>query len=274
MNNNEPCIECKKVHPTYMLEVVLILGLERRQKIMELLKQDNKVYVNTLSKLFKVTEETIRRDLEKLETEGLLCRSHGGAVLKGPTSEDLSFSRRSVENSPFKQIIAEKAKLLINDGDTVMVDSSTTVSALIRLLTTKKNITMITNSIKLLNDFADTDFKMISSGGDLRAHSFALVGTSACKALARYYVDFAIISCKGIDREKGIMESNEAESNVKQQMSQQAKSTILLVDHSKFDKIAFTKTLDFSDIDYIITDQEPDMNWISFFRKHDIKLIY
>jgi len=254
--------------------VIYILGLERRQKIMEYLKQDNKVYVNKLSKLFKVTEETIRRDLEKLENEGLLQRSHGGAVLKEPTSEDLSFSNRVAVNYTFKQAIAEKAKLLINDGDTIMVDSSTTALALIQLLTSKKNITIITNSIKLLNDFADANFKMISSGGDLRAHSFALVGTSACKALARYYVDFAIISCKGIDREKGIMESNELESNVNQQMSQQAKSTILLVDHSKFDKIAFTKTLEFMNIDYIITDQEPDTNWISFFKKQNVKLIY
>lgn len=254
--------------------MIFILGLERRQKIMEYLKQDSKVYVNELSKLFKVTEETIRRDLEKLESEGLLYRSHGGAVLKEPTSEDLSFSKRSAENYPFKQTIAEKAKLLINDGDTIMADSSTTALALIHLLANKKNITIITNSIKLLNDFADTNFKMISSGGDLRAHSFALVGTSACKALSRYYVDFAIISCKGIDREKGIMESNEAESNIKQQMIQQAKSTLLLVDHSKFDKIAFTKTLDFTDVDYIVTDQKPDIEWINFFKKHNIKLIY
>ncbi|WP_177173450.1 DeoR/GlpR family DNA-binding transcription regulator [Propionispora vibrioides] len=251
-----------------------MLGLERRQKIMECLKQNNKVYVNELSKLFQVTEETIRRDLEKLENEGLLYRSHGGAVLKDPIIEDLSFSKRSVENSPAKQIIADKAKLLINDGDTIMVDSSTTAQALIHLLVNKKNITIITNSIKLLNDFADTDFTMISTGGDLRSHSFAQVGTAACKALSRYYVDFAIISCKGIDREKGIMESNEAESDIKQQMVRQVRSTLLLVDHSKFDKISFIKTLDFTDVDYIVTDQKPDIGWINFLKKHNIKLIY
>ncbi|EGO65539.1 DeoR family transcriptional regulator [Acetonema longum DSM 6540] len=254
--------------------MIFILGIERRQQIMEHLLQDNKVYVGSLSKIFKVTEETIRRDLEKLENEGLLQRSHGGAVLKEPTGEDFSFAKRAAVNCPFKQNLAEKAKFLINDGDTIMVDSSTTALTLMHLLVNKKNITIITNSIKLLNDFADANFKMISCGGDLRTHSCALVGTAACRALTRYYVDFTVISCKGIDREKGIMESNEAESHIKQQMIRQAKSKLLLVDHTKFDKIAFTKTMDFNEIDYIVTDQEPDALWVSFLRKQNVKLIY
>lgn len=251
----------------------VILGLERRQKIMEYLKQDNKVYVNSLSKILAVTEETIRRDLEKLETEGLLYRSHGGAVLKAPICEDLAFTKRCTENYFLKKSIAEKARFLINDGDTIMVDSSTTALALLHLLSNKSNITIITNSVKILNDFADDNFKIISCGGALRVHSFALIGTAACKVLSRYYVDFAVFSCKALNREKGIMESNEAESNIKQQMIQQAKTKILLVDQTKFDKIAFMKTLDFIDIDYIVTDQKPDAEWISFLKKQNVNLI-
>ena len=92
-----------------------MLGIERRRKIMERLNQDNKVYVADLSKFFNVTEETIRRDLEKLENQDLLRRSYGGAVLNEHTSEDLSFVKRTTINSEDKEIIAEKAAALIGD---------------------------------------------------------------------------------------------------------------------------------------------------------------
>ena len=252
----------------------MMLGIERRQKIMECLTTERKVYVADLSKILKVTEETVRRDLEKLETQDLLRRSYGGAVLNEHTSEDLSFLKRNSINNTDKQAIAKKAEFLVNDNDTLMVDSSTTCLTLLHQLKSKKELTIITNSIKLVNDFVSSPFTIISSGGTLRAHSYALVGPSACNSLQNYYVDLAIISCKGIDRDKGIMESNEQESIIKQQMMKQAKKCILLIDHSKFDKTAFTRTGDFTCIDYIVTNQMPSQDWIDFFDKSGIKLIY
>ena len=251
-----------------------MLGIERRRKIMERLNQDNKVYVADLSKFFNVTEETIRRDLEKLENQDLLRRSYGGAVLNEHTSEDLSFVKRTTINSEDKEIIAEKAAALIGDGDTIMVDSSTTCLTLLQHLKQKKNLTIITNSIRLVNDFVNSPFTMISSGGILRAHSFALTGGTACATLKKYYVDIAIISCKGIDREKGLMESNEEESEIKQIMIGQAKKSILLADHSKFSKTAFIKTCDFDALSAIVTDVDPGSNWTEFLAKQNIKLVF
>ena len=98
-----------------------MLGLERRQRIMEKIRLDRKVYISDLAKTFKVTEETIRRDLEKLEGQDLLRRSYGGAVITESTSEDLSYKRRSAINSESKLAIAEKAARLIQDGDTIMM---------------------------------------------------------------------------------------------------------------------------------------------------------
>ena len=250
-----------------------MLGIERRRKIMERLNQDRKVYVSDLSQLFTVTEETIRRDLEKLENQDLLRRSYGGAVLNEHTSEDLSFIKRTAINSEDKERIAEKAASLISDGDTIMVDSSTTCLALLQHLKQKKDLTIITNSIRLVNDFVNSPFRMISSGGILRSHSYALTGSVACATLKKYYVDLAIISCKGIDREKGLMESNEEESEIKQIMIEQAKKAILLADHSKFGKTAFIKTCDFSKIAAIVTDADPGDAWKEFLAKQQIKLI-
>lgn len=251
-----------------------MLGLERRQKIMEKIRLDRKVYVSELAKSFKVTEETIRRDLEKLESQDLLRRSYGGAVIAESTSDELSYTRRSTINSESKLAIAEKAASLIHDGDTIMMDSSTTCQALLQRLKGQRDITVITNSIRLMSDFTNSGFKMICTGGTMRESSCALTGSIACQTLSKYYVDFAFISCKSIDLKKGIMESNESESRVKSVMMQQARKTILLVDHSKFDKTAFVKCDDFEHIDTVVTDDAPSKEWQEYFSDHHISLIF
>lgn len=251
-----------------------MLGLERRQKIMEILHRDNKVYVSKLAKLFNVTEETVRRDLEKLESQNLITRSYGGAVLAESTSEDLSFNKRSSLNSESKQLIALKAYDLISDGDTVMVDSSTTCQMLLQQMKGKKNITVITNSIRLMNDFMGTNFTMICTGGTIRTNSCALTGPTTSNTLKTYYVDFALISCKGLDQERGITESNESEGKVKQLMMQQARRVILLADHSKFDKTAFVRCGEFENITHLVTDTAPSDSWQQFLTEKKVRLIY
>ena len=250
-----------------------MLGIERRQLILEKLREERKVYVADLSAFLKVTQETIRRDLEKLEAAGRLLRSHGGAVPNEPANEDLSFASRAAANSELKQTIAAKAATLVNDGASIMADSSSTVLALCHLLKSRRDITVVTNSIKIMVDCAGSGLNLISSGGTLRAHSLALVGNAACRTLASYNVDLAIFSCKGLDLERGVTESNEPEAVIKQIMARQAKVRILLADHSKFDKAVFAKTLDFADIDSVVTDSEPSHKWTAYFKENDIQLI-
>lgn len=252
-----------------------MLGIERRQLIMDKIKQDKKVYVSELSQLFRVTEETVRRDLEKLEGDNLLRRSYGGAVLnEQKASEDLSFLKRSTINSETKEYIAQKAQDLISDGDTIMVDSSTTCLALLHHLQKHKDITIITNSIRLAYDFSTAPFRIISTGGSLRSNSMALTGSATCTALERYYADIALISCKGIHKQRGVMESNEEESVVKQIMLAQAKKSLLLIDSSKFDKTAFVKTCELSAIDTLVTDKRPEDSWLETLTQKQVELIY
>lgn len=250
-----------------------MLGLERRETIMEILHEKNKVYVSELAKQFQVTEETIRRDLEKLEGEGLLKRSYGGAMLIKSTSEDLSFSKRSSINNESKLAIAAKAEELINDGDTVMVDSSTTCRALLLRLKGKKKITIITNSIRITSDFIGSGFDVICTGGNLRSSSGSLTGTLACNALKNYYADFALISCKGLDPAKGLMESNDNEADVKRTMMAQSRQVILLADHSKFNKTAFVRCGSFDELSFLVTDQKLSPDWQKFLSDHQIQLI-
>ncbi|MCD7898026.1 MAG: DeoR/GlpR family DNA-binding transcription regulator [Planctomycetaceae bacterium] len=250
-----------------------MLGIERRQKIFDQLQRDRKVHVGDLAESFNVTQETIRRDLKKLEAGGHLQRSHGGAVLLQPGNEDLSFAKRTAENYELKQIVARKAAGLVTDGASLMADSSSTILALFDLLRARKDLTVVTNSNRILNDFSSSSMELISTGGNLRAHSQSLVGPAACRTIATYCVDVAVFSCKGIDREHGITESNEPEAVVKQAMAKQAKNRVLLVDSTKFDQVVFAKTLEFSDIEYVITDAMPNRRWIDFFRKNEIQLV-
>jgi len=251
-----------------------MLAIERRQKIVEIIQTDRKVHVSNLSQLFDVTEETIRRDLEKLENDNMLTRTYGGAVLNQHTSEDLSFPTRKSINSELKQKIALKAAQLINNGTTIMMDTSSTCLELLPILQDKRDITIITNSIKIPHDFSNSDFNIISTGGTLRAFSLALVGSAAHNTLQNYYVDMTIMSCKGLSLDKGIMESNEPESELKKRMVKQAEKVILLADHTKFNKTAFIKLFDFSYIDYVITDCEPAANWMDLFKEHNIQVIF
>ncbi len=250
-----------------------MLGIERRKKIMQQLNEHQKVYVQDLSRLFNVTDETIRRDLEKLEQQNLVKRCYGGAVINDHTSQDISFLKRIDINIASKRHIAKKAEFLVNDGDTLMIDASTTCLALLRHLRNKKKLTIITNSIIVINEFVNGDYNIISTGGNLRAHSYALIGKTACDTLKKYYVDTAIISCKALDMTRGIMESNEPESIIKQQMIAQSQKSILLADSTKFDKTAFTHTCELDEMDYIITDKEPEKEWMDFIKEKDIKVI-
>ena len=253
-----------------------MLGVERRQQIMQKLTRERKVYVSELAKLFQVTEETIRRDLEKLEAQDLLRRSYGGAILAEHTNEEVPYIRRTNINNESKNIIASKAQSLIHDGDTIMVDSSTTCELLLqRLKDQHRRLTVITNSVQLMAAYAgsSSSFTMICTGGTIRPNSYALTGAMTTDCLHRYYVDYALISCKGLDLEKGLMESNDSESRIKQLMMQQAKQSILLADHTKFGRTAFVRCGAISDLSCIVTDLMPSQDWQTYLDEHNIKLI-
>ncbi|KWX72440.1 DeoR family transcriptional regulator [Paenibacillus riograndensis] len=251
-----------------------MLAAERRKKIIDLVHQDKRVLVSDLSRMFEVTEETIRRDLEKLEKDGILSRTYGGAMLNRHTNEDLPFVTRNALNTDMKRNIALKALDLINDGDTLMVDPSSTAFEFLKLLGNKNNLTVITNSINILHEFASSSMNIISSGGSLRHRSLSLVGPVAHDTIRRYNVDTAVISCKGIDMERGVTDSNEPECELKKYMLRQAQKIVLLADHTKFDKTAFTRLVELSSIDVLITDRRPAESWLTRLAEENIEVLY
>ena len=252
-----------------------MLAIERRREILAKLNADGKVIVAELAKDFEVTEETIRRDLEKLDKEGLVSKTYGGAVSKHNTSLDLPYNIREGVNVIQKQSISDKISELIEDGERVMLDSSSTALYVLKKIKSKKNLTIITNSVKILIELADkSDWTVLSTGGVLKKSALSLTGSSAEKMIRSYHVDTAICSCKGLDVTLGVTDSNESDCLIKQAMINSAERRILALDSEKFDKKSFVKVCQATDVNVVVTDVEPSERWVGFCHENDIELVY
>ena len=252
-----------------------MLAVERRHKIVIQIQEEKKVLVQELAIKFSVTEETIRRDLEKLEDQGILKRTYGGAIVNEGTNVDIPLDMREVINKEGKVNIAERVEEEIKDGDTIMLDSSSTAYYVAKCLRkSNKRVTLITNSLKVITDLQDyKNINLILAGGVFRESSKSFTGKWAQSIIKNYYVNKAIICCKGIDIERGVMDSNEEEAEVKKVMVNSASKVILVVDSIKFDKSSFVNIVQFKDIDYIYTDKDVNDKWKKVLKNNKIELI-
>lgn len=236
-----------------------MLVAERHQKIVELVNEQKSIRVTELSQIFLKTEETIRRDLEKLENQGKLMRSHGGAVCVGDSEHlEISYVERELINVREKRIIAAEAITHVHEGDKIILDASTTAWYMASALP-NIDITVLTNSIKVATELSLKDkITVISTGGLLRSESLSYIGPLAESSLESYHVNKAFISCKGFHLEYGMSESNEQQALVKEMMINRAEMVYIMVDHSKFGVQAFAKLSNIDRADYIITDNKVD----------------
>ena len=252
-----------------------MLAIERRNAILAKLATDGKVIVSDLSVEFNVTEETIRRDLEKLDKEGLAKKTYGGAIVLETHGADLPFNVRKRVNANLKENIAQKIADLISDGDSIILDSSTTAISVTKYIKNRENLTLITNSVEILLELSDkSGWKILSTGGKLKNGSLALVGASAEQMIRDYHVHIAVCSSKGIDMNMGISDSNEEDASMKKAIFSSADRKILAIDSTKFNRRSFVKVFSVSDVDTVVTDEKPSDEWIEFFEKNQVELIY
>ena len=252
-----------------------MLALERRNKILEELKLKKQVVVSDLAKAYKVSEETIRRDLERLDKEGLAVKSYGGAVINENNASELPFNVRKTRNVDEKLTIASLVAELIEDGDHISLDASSTAVFIAKALKVRQRLTVITNSLEVMMELSDVpNWNVICSGGTLKEGYLALTGPRALEGIGAFNTEKAILSCKGIDLKKGLTDGNELFCETKRAMLNNSKQHIIAVDHSKFNEVAFSKICGPEDIDIILTDEKPGKKWLDFFEKQGIKCIY
>ncbi|WP_077622403.1 DeoR/GlpR family DNA-binding transcription regulator [Sediminibacillus massiliensis] len=234
-----------------------MLAVERQQRILYLLNEQKTVKVTELSEFFSVTEETIRRDLEKLENEKKLARSYGGAVsVQEQDDMEIPYTERKVINRKEKMEIAHEAVKQVVDGDTIILDASTTAWYMAKALPNIP-ITVLTNSIQVVMALSrKKEMTVISAGGVLLPDSLSYVGPLAEASIGTYRVNKAFISCKGLHFERGLSELDERQALIKKKMIACAESTFLMLDHSKFGVQAFSRITGLDEICHVITDSK------------------
>ena len=250
-----------------------MLAIERRIEILAKLSVDGKVIVSDLSREFNVTEETIRRDLEKLDNDGLAKKTYGGAVRNEKFNVDVPYNVRKQTNVEGKKKIAALIGEMIEDGDYLALDASTTALYVVKNIIQKKKITVITNSIEILLELSNkSDWNVMSTGGVLKEGGLSLLGYQAERMVRNFHVDIAVCSCKGIDFKMGITDSNERDAEIKKAFFDSAKRKILAVDNTKFGRQSFVQVSDLETVDMVVTDREPNEEWKERFREEKIEL--
>ena len=236
-----------------------MFALERQKLILEMLENDGAVTVSNLSSVLSVTEETVRRDLEKLEKQDALRRTHGGAVSIEEGTYELSLEKRKSKNVDAKKMLAAAACNFIAAGDTIFLDASTTTFFIAKELKKRKNITVITNSLRVIAELSGAaDIKTIAVGGVVSDNQ-SFVGSIAEKNIEENFVASKMFfSSKGVTAESGILESNEKECGIKQKMLAAAGTKYYICDSSKIGRIGFVKLAGFSQIDCFITEAQLD----------------
>jgi DeoR/GlpR family transcriptional regulator of sugar metabolism len=249
---------------------------ERLQQIVELLKKDGKVFVKDLSIKFGVTDGMIRKDLQRLEKEEKIKRTHGGAILKRNMAETTSISNRMIKNISFKKAIAEKAFDLIEENDIIFLDISSINFILAEVIAkSNKAVTLLTNMVELTSFFKDTStVTVICIGGIYNKKLGGVVGSEAIESIAKYRVNKAFIGSCGVNlQDQSISNFDLEEGHTKKAIIAAAKSTYIVMENEKFYYDGTYRFAYLKDIDGIITQESPALEINEFMKKHHLQLL-
>ncbi len=234
-----------------------MLNEERRRKILEVIKEEGRGVVTDLASRLQTSQVTIRKDLEKLHSEGLLQRSHGGALpVRAGALLDPSLREKEKQHRKEKQRIGEAAAALIKEGECVILDSGTTTTAVARALRNRGRLTVITNAVNIAAELAGTSIEVILTGGILRENSFSLVGPLAEETLGRLSADIFFLAVDGFDVHYGPTTPNLLEAKVNREMIKISGRTVCVCDSSKFGRRSLSQIAAPSSIHQVITDNK------------------
>ena len=233
-----------------------MLPLERQNRILEILAVRKAVSVEELCRELYSSGATIRRDLAYLENSGLLCRTHGGAVRMEESGRDFPLLLRESENTISKDIITRRALELLEDGQTVFMDASSTVCCLAERITGFQKLRVITNGLKTAGILAEKDgVEVYCTGGRLRGNAKSFVGASAIEFVSHFHADAVFFSCRGVCSQAGVTDASEDEANLKRAYLHHARRGILLADASKLEQQYFSRICSLEEIDTLISDK-------------------
>ena len=234
----------------------MVLAAERQRWIMERILRDSSVRVVELAKELMVSGETVRRDLEVLESQGFVQRVYGGAVAMLEARDvERVYRDREQHRREEKEAIGKLAATLVEDGDTLFLDVGTTALAFAGCLSGKQRLTVVTPSVLAANRIKQsTDARVILTGGELQSDEPYLSGYLAEETIARFHANHAFIAVGGLSFDRGLTDYNDHEVRVRQRMMACASQVIVLADASKMGVRAFSIIGELTQMDVLVTD--------------------
>ena len=249
-----------------------MLAITRREMIREQLKEHKSVQITELAELLQVTRETIRRDLRTMEKDGELIRTHGGAYILDGVQNDIDISTRQFLRVPEKEIIASKCARLIQNGDYIFLDDSSTAWFIARAIMHRK-AAVLTNSLEILNLLsASSSIRLFAAGGEYSSAGRSFSGSSAVWCLEHYHVDKCFLSCRSVSLESGLTDTNDTDAMIHKLAIRHSNEKYLAIDNSKLNRSSFSQIAPLNVLDGIIMDCDFPEEWIRFLQEHHIRI--
>lgn len=246
---------------------------ERQSKIVQMVEKGKSIKVIDLAVQFGVSESTIRRDLQEMEEAKLLKRTHGGAVGIQRKSFEPTFNEKKEEFLREKEAIGALAASLLEDGDSVILDTGTTTLEIAKRIKDLR-LTVITNALDIAEELSDVgNIQLILTGGILRGNTRAMVGSLAEGTLKHFKADVAFIGANGISIEEGLTTPNHVEAMTKRAMMASATRVYGVVDTSKFEQVSFAVIASLKELTAVITSGELNEAQRKSYEDHDVVLM-
>jgi DeoR family transcriptional regulator of aga operon len=247
---------------------------ERQKQILSLLARQGRLSVTEIVEQFSISEATVRRDLESLASQGKVQRVHGGVIAVEQAPPELPILQREGEQTDEKAQIGRAAAELITDGETVFLGSGTTVLETAKNLRERKNLTVITNSLPVLNALAGIkEITVVSLGGQLRESELSFIGHITEQALAEVRVDKVIMGARGLSLEHGLTNDYLQETLTDRAILKIGREVILVADHSKVNRVSTALLAPLSSMNTFVTDSKADKKFIQALKKQNIKIV-
>ena len=245
----------------------------RLNDIETLLEEQNTISINRLCDIFNVSKNTIRRDISELEKRGTIKKVYGG-IMRAQNNIPEPFSSREIKNKHKKKLLARLATNLVDDNDIIYIDSGTTTMHMVPYLSEKKNLTILTANVYVINEaFHYPQMNVIATGGSLYRPSNAFTGASVLEFLSGYNISKCFLAATGFSIENGATNASPMEGDIKKYLTANSKTKILLVDSTKINHVSLVTFAQLKDMDYIITDKDLPDEFKNYFHEYDVKLI-
>ncbi len=239
---------------------------------MALLEHEKTVTVQSMAARLFVSEATLRRDLQLLEEEGRIRRTHGGAALPIQQITDIPLYARRQERMAEKRLIAKAAARFFAPGDTLMLDASTTVLALSEEIGHMDAMTVITSGLLTAQAFAAAGRQVLLTGGALREGAASLAGEDAAAFVRNHHAAWSVLSCRGLTKD-GLWESSIEEASLKRCMLEVSEKHMLLCDSTKLNKYFLCRTAELRSLDVLVTDQSPEGELLGFLESAGVQIV-